>query len=83
MPCAWPDPPLYQISSDLSRLDWQQYGEDLSEYFEGQDNLRDFYSPISLFTVNMPFVMGPKIASWDPLPGLNSINGLESAKPAQ
>jgi peptide/nickel transport system substrate-binding protein len=45
--------------------------------------LRDFYSPISLFDVNMPFVMGPKIASWDPLPGLNSINGLETAKPAQ
>jgi peptide/nickel transport system substrate-binding protein len=45
--------------------------------------LRDFYSPISLFDVNMPFVMGPKVASWDPLPGLNSINGLETAKPAQ
>ena len=43
MPCAWPDPSLLQSSSDLSRLDWQQYGEDLSAYFEGQDNLRDFY----------------------------------------
>jgi peptide/nickel transport system substrate-binding protein len=45
--------------------------------------MRDLYQPLSLFTVNMPFVVGPKVASWDPLPGLNSINGLETAKPAQ
>ena len=45
--------------------------------------MRDLYQPLSLFTVNMPFVLGPKVASWSPLPGLNSINGLETAKPAQ
>jgi hypothetical protein len=45
--------------------------------------MRELYQPLSLFTVNMPFVLGPKVASWSPLPGLNSINSLETAKPAQ
>jgi peptide/nickel transport system substrate-binding protein len=45
--------------------------------------MRDLNQPLTLFTVNMPFVLGPKVASWSPLPGLNSINSLETAKPAQ
>jgi peptide/nickel transport system substrate-binding protein len=45
-------------------------------------DMRDLSQPLSLFTVDMPFVLGPKIGSWDPLPGLNSINGLETVKPA-
>jgi hypothetical protein len=44
--------------------------------------LRDLHQPLTLFTVDMPFVLGPKVASWDPLPGLNSINALETARPA-
>lgn len=45
--------------------------------------MRDLYQPLTLFTVNMPFVLGPKVGSWSPLPGLNSINSLETATPAQ
>lgn len=45
--------------------------------------MRELNQPLTLFTVNMPFVLGPKVASWSPLPGLNSINSLETAKPAQ
>jgi hypothetical protein len=44
-PCAWPDP-FAEIATDpgLSRLREQEYGEALSEYFDEQDNLHDFYS---------------------------------------
>jgi peptide/nickel transport system substrate-binding protein len=40
--------------------------------------LRDDVQPITLFTVNMPFVLGSRVASWDPIAGLNSINSLET-----
>jgi len=37
---------------------------------------------ITLFTADMPFVIGPDVASWDPIPGFNSISALETAVPA-
>jgi peptide/nickel transport system substrate-binding protein len=43
--------------------------------------LRDENPVMTLFTVNMPFVVGPKVSSWTPRPGMNYINNLESAKP--
>lgn len=43
--------------------------------------LRDTAQPIPLFTVNMPFVVGPRVGSWSPIPGINSINQLETITP--
>jgi hypothetical protein len=37
---------------------------------------------VPLFTVNMPFVMGPRVKDWEPRPGMNYINNLEGAQPA-
>jgi peptide/nickel transport system substrate-binding protein len=44
--------------------------------------LRDEVAVVPLFTVNMPFVMGPRVKSWDPRPGMNYMNNLEGAQPA-
>ena len=43
--------------------------------------LRDQYQPITLFTVDMPFVTGPDVASWSPIPGTNFMNSLETITP--
>jgi peptide/nickel transport system substrate-binding protein len=47
------------------------------------EDIRELYQPLSLFTVGMPFVLGPDVESWEPLPGLNSINGLETVTLAE
>jgi peptide/nickel transport system substrate-binding protein len=37
---------------------------------------------IPLFTVDMAFVAGPRVGSWDPTPGLNAFSGFETVTPA-
>jgi hypothetical protein len=37
---------------------------------------------IPLFTVDMAFVAGPRVGSWDPVPGLNAFSGFETVTPA-
>jgi peptide/nickel transport system substrate-binding protein len=43
--------------------------------------LRDDYIALTLFTVDLPIIVGPEIGSWDPVPGLDEITGLETVKP--
>lgn len=44
--------------------------------------LRTEEEVLSLFTANMPFVVGPRVGSWDPLPGYKGISSLDTAVPA-
>jgi ABC-type transport system substrate-binding protein len=43
--------------------------------------LRDDTIAISLFTTDLPFVVGPKVGTWDPIPGLDELTGLETITP--
>lgn len=45
--------------------------------------LADNYVALSLFNVDLPFVAGPKVGSWDPVPGLDEVSGFETVKPPQ
>jgi ABC-type transport system substrate-binding protein len=45
--------------------------------------LREELIAIPLFTANMPFVVGPDVGDWAPLPGYKGISGLETVTPAQ
>lgn len=44
--------------------------------------LRDETIVIPLFTANLPFVMGPKVGSWEPTPGDKEMNSLETVTKA-
>jgi peptide/nickel transport system substrate-binding protein len=44
--------------------------------------LRDDTIVITLFTADLPFVVGPKIAGWTPTPGDKDMNSLETVTPA-
>jgi peptide/nickel transport system substrate-binding protein len=43
--------------------------------------LRDDYIAITLFTADLPFVVGPEVGAWNPIPGLDEMTGLETVKP--
>ncbi len=43
---------------------------------------RDDWLPINLMAVNMPFILSEDVASFTPFPGVNTINSLESVRPA-
>jgi peptide/nickel transport system substrate-binding protein len=43
--------------------------------------LRDDYIALTLFTVDLPFIVGPKIGDWKPVPGLDEMTGLETVTP--
>ncbi len=43
--------------------------------------LRDDYVALTLFTVDLPFIVGPKIGDWKPVPGLDEMTGLETVTP--
>jgi peptide/nickel transport system substrate-binding protein len=41
------------------------------------------FAPINLMAVNMPFVLSADVASFDPYPTVNTINSLETVRPAE
>lgn len=43
--------------------------------------LHDDVMPINLFAYRYPWVTGPKIGSWTPIPGVNILNAVESVTP--
>jgi hypothetical protein len=43
--------------------------------------LREDVMPINLFAYRYPWVTGPKIGSWTPIPGVNILNAVESVTP--
>lgn len=43
--------------------------------------MRDDYSMLTLYDVDMLFVAGPTIGGWDPIPGLNAFTRPETLKP--
>jgi ABC-type transport system substrate-binding protein len=47
------------------------------------DALRKDYEAIPLFTFDLPFVAGPKVGSWTPIPGLDDMSGLYTVTPKQ
>ncbi len=44
------------------------------------DALRSDLIAIPLFTVDLPFVVGPQIGEWAPVPGLDEMTGLETVQ---
>jgi ABC-type transport system substrate-binding protein len=72
-----------QFETDYARISQET---NLSERFaiarETITHMRDNVHPISLFTVNELFVAGPKVGSWDPIPGMNVMSRLETVLPA-
>jgi hypothetical protein len=38
--------------------------------------------PIDLMSVNMPFILSADVASYTPFPNVNTINSLETVRPA-
>jgi peptide/nickel transport system substrate-binding protein len=40
--------------------------------------LRSDGTAITMFTVNLPFIVGPQIDAWDPVPGLDEMTGFET-----
>ena len=46
------------------------------------ETLREDYLPINLMSVNMPFILSADVASYTPFPGVNTINSLETVRPA-
>ena len=44
--------------------------------------LRDDTIAITLFTANLPVVLGPDVGSWEPTPGDKDMNSLETVTPA-
>jgi peptide/nickel transport system substrate-binding protein len=43
--------------------------------------LRDDMTAIPIATVDLPFVVGPRIGTWTPIPGLDEMTGLETVRP--
>jgi peptide/nickel transport system substrate-binding protein len=43
--------------------------------------LRDDYIVLTLFTVDLPFIVGPRVGDWKPVPGLDEMTGLETVTP--
>jgi peptide/nickel transport system substrate-binding protein len=46
------------------------------------NTLRADFLPINLMSVNMPFILSKDVASFTPFPGVNTINSLETVRPA-
>jgi peptide/nickel transport system substrate-binding protein len=46
------------------------------------EKLREDYLPIDLMSVNMPFILSADVASYTPFPNVNTINSLETVRPA-
>jgi peptide/nickel transport system substrate-binding protein len=40
--------------------------------------LKDDYIVLSMYTVDLPFAIGPRVADWSPIPGLDEASGLET-----
>ena len=49
---------------------------------EVTDTLREDYLPINLLSVNMPFILSADVESYTPFAGVNTINSLETVRPA-
>lgn len=45
-------------------------------------DMRDEFHPLTLFTVNVPFVAGSGVDAWTPVPGDKELNSLETVTPA-
>lgn len=45
--------------------------------------LKDDTIVITLFTADMLFAAGPRVGSWDPIPGLNAFSGFETITPGE
>jgi peptide/nickel transport system substrate-binding protein len=44
-------------------------------------SLRDDYITLTLFTADLPFIVGPEVGDWEPIPGLDEMTGLETVTP--
>lgn len=45
--------------------------------------LKDDTIVVTLFSADMVFVAGPRVASWEPIPGLNAFSGFETITPGE
>jgi peptide/nickel transport system substrate-binding protein len=43
--------------------------------------LRDDYIALTLFTADLPFIVGPEVGDWEPIPGLDEMTGLDTVTP--
>jgi len=43
--------------------------------------LRDDYIVLTLFTIDLPTIVGPEVGEWQPLPGLDEMTALETVTP--
>ncbi len=43
--------------------------------------LRDDYIALTLFTADLPFIVGPEVGDWKPIPGLDEMTALETVTP--
>jgi hypothetical protein len=63
----------------LAETDPEAYWQDVRDVIQA---LSDQTIVITLFTADLPYVVGPRVSSWTPTPGDKDMNSLETVTPA-
>jgi peptide/nickel transport system substrate-binding protein len=70
------DDALTRMAGEVERADRQAIGRGVI------DTLREDTLLITLFTADLPIVVGPRVGDWDPVPGLDELTSFETVTPA-
>jgi hypothetical protein len=71
---------LLEDDAAMRELDFEKRMEIAREIMA---ELQDDMAGIPLFAVNLPFVVGPKVGGWSPIPNLDDMSNLDTVVPRQ